>query len=315
MEHHGCGRVRSSSACRRAASIGFRSSSSPTTRGTGIVNTLFDGYAPWHGADPGRTNGAMVADREGVATPYALFHLQERGVIFVPAGTAVYEGMVVGEYSRDNDLDVNVCREKKLTNMRATGHDEAALIPPRADGPRGRPRVDRRGRARRGDAGAPSASASGSCGARSAARAAQRAHPAGPPPRETEPASGLVVNSARAHPARSASRKVAAAPPKRPLGHTRCPLQTEQRPYEVRLLSRSPADRHGRAEGDEHRLASGRGHPRRPREDERPQGLHGLADRPLGLGQVDDRRRPREARSGSAASAPTSSTATTSATA
>src|SRR5436190_864035 len=77
----------------------------------------------------------MVADREGVATPYALFHLQERGVLFVPAGTPVYEGMVVGEYSRDADLDVNVCREKKLSNMRAAGHDEAVrLVPHRAMG-------------------------------------------------------------------------------------------------------------------------------------------------------------------------------------
>src|SRR3989442_8009550 len=70
----------------------------------------------------------MVADREGVATPYALFHLQERGALFVPAGTPVYEGMVVGEYSRDADLDVNVCREKKLSNMRAAGHDEAVRL-------------------------------------------------------------------------------------------------------------------------------------------------------------------------------------------
>src|SRR3989442_1851695 len=77
----------------------------------------------------------MVADREGVAPPYALFPLQERGALFVPAGTPVYEGMVVGEYSRDADLDVNVCREKKLSNMRAAGHDEAVrLVPHRAMG-------------------------------------------------------------------------------------------------------------------------------------------------------------------------------------
>ena len=79
-----------------------------------------------------RVNGAMVSDRDGVATPYALFHLQERGTIFIPANTPVYEGMVVGEYSRDSDLDVNVCREKKLTNMRASGSDATiTLIPPR----------------------------------------------------------------------------------------------------------------------------------------------------------------------------------------
>src|SRR5207249_2829197 len=104
-------------------------------RGSGTLNALFNGYAPWHGPIAGRTNGAMVADRQGVATPYALFHLQERGILFVPAGTAVYEGMVVGEYSRDADLDVNVCREKKLTNMRASGHDEAVrLVPHRTMG-------------------------------------------------------------------------------------------------------------------------------------------------------------------------------------
>src|SRR2546430_14602457 len=72
----------------------------------------------------------MVAARQGVATPYALFPLQERGALFVPAGTPVYEGMVVGEYSRDADLDVNVCREKKLSNMRASGHDEAVRLAP-----------------------------------------------------------------------------------------------------------------------------------------------------------------------------------------
>ena len=72
----------------------------------------------------------MVSDREGVTTPYALFHLEERGRLFLPSGTPVYEGMVVGEYSRDVDLDVNVCREKKLTNIRASGHDEAVRLSP-----------------------------------------------------------------------------------------------------------------------------------------------------------------------------------------
>ncbi len=121
MEHVGGGRVRIEYGVPSRGLIGFRS--------------LFNGYEPWHGPIPARTNGAMVADREGVATPYALFHLQERGVLFVPAGTPVYEGMVVGEYSRDADLDVNVCREKKLSNMRAAGHDEAVrLVPHRAMG-------------------------------------------------------------------------------------------------------------------------------------------------------------------------------------
>src|SRR5581483_686113 len=110
--------------------IGFRSLFLTATRGSGTLNTLFNAWAPWHGPILGRTNGAMVADREGTATPYALFHSQERGVLVTPAGTPVYEGMIVGEYSRDVDLDVNVCREKKLTNMRASGHDEAVRLVP-----------------------------------------------------------------------------------------------------------------------------------------------------------------------------------------
>ncbi len=110
--------------------IGFRSHFLTDTRGTGIMNALFNGYAPWQGAIPNRINGALVADREGPATPYSLFHLQERGVFFIPAGTPVYEGMVVGENSGGNDLDVNVCREKKLTNVRAAGRDEAVRLVP-----------------------------------------------------------------------------------------------------------------------------------------------------------------------------------------
>ena len=110
--------------------IGFRSRFLTDTRGTGIMNTLFNGYAPWHGSIQNRINGALVADREGSATPYSLFHLQARGVFFIPAGTRVYEGMVVGENSRDKDLDVNVSREKKLTNVRASGRDEAVRLVP-----------------------------------------------------------------------------------------------------------------------------------------------------------------------------------------
>ncbi|TMA35820.1 MAG: translational GTPase TypA [Deltaproteobacteria bacterium] len=135
MDHLGGGRVRIEYVVPSRGLIGFRSLFLTDTRGSGTINALFNGYAPWHGPIAGRTNGAMVADRQGVATPYALFHLQERGILFVPAGTPVYEGMVVGEYSRDADLDVNVCREKKLTNMRASGHDEAVrLVPHRTMG-------------------------------------------------------------------------------------------------------------------------------------------------------------------------------------
>ena len=130
MVHGGSGRVRLEFSVPSRGLIGFRSRFLTDTRGTGIMNALFDGWAPWHGPIQARSNGAMVADREGVATPYAVFHMQERGVLFIAPGTRVYEGMVVGEYSRDNDLNVNICREKKLTNIRAAGRDENILITP-----------------------------------------------------------------------------------------------------------------------------------------------------------------------------------------
>jgi GTP-binding protein len=130
MAPAGTGRVRLEFSVPSRGLIGFRSRFLTDTRGTGIMNALFDGWAPWHGPIQARSNGAMVADREGPATPYAVFHLQERGVLFVAPGTRVYEGMVVGEYSRDVDLNVNICREKKLTNIRAAGRDENILITP-----------------------------------------------------------------------------------------------------------------------------------------------------------------------------------------
>jgi GTP-binding protein len=130
MVHGGSGRVRLEFSVPSRGLIGFRSRFLTDTRGTGIANALFNGWAPWHGAIHSRANGAMVADREGMTTPYAVFHLQERGTLFIAPGTNVYEGMVVGEYSRDNDLNVNICREKKLTNIRAAGRDENILITP-----------------------------------------------------------------------------------------------------------------------------------------------------------------------------------------
>ena len=112
--------------------IGFRSQFLTDTRGTGLANQIFDGYEPWMGAMSKRPTGALVADRKGTATPYALYHLQPRGVLLVTEGTQVYEGMIVGENSREVDLDVNVTKEKKLTNIRASGSDEAIkLIPPK----------------------------------------------------------------------------------------------------------------------------------------------------------------------------------------
>jgi GTP-binding protein len=96
------------------------------------MNHLFSGWEPWHGAIPSRTTGALVADRAGAATAYAISNLQERGEIFIEPGEKVYEGMIVGENARINDLDVNVTKEKKQTNMRASTADEAVrLIPPR----------------------------------------------------------------------------------------------------------------------------------------------------------------------------------------
>lgn len=135
MEHTGSGRVRLEFSVPSRGLIGFRSHFLTDTRGTGIINALFNGYAPWQGNIQNRVNGALVSDREGTAVPYALFHLQERGILFLPPGTPVYEGMVVGEYSRNRDLDVNASREKKLTNMRASGRDEnIQLSPPRLMG-------------------------------------------------------------------------------------------------------------------------------------------------------------------------------------
>ncbi len=130
MVHSGSGRVRLEFSVPSRGLIGFRSHFLTQTRGTGIMNALFDGWGPWQGPIQARTNAAMVADREGVATPYAVFHLQERGILFVPPGSRVYEGMVVGEYSRENDLNVNICKEKKLTNIRAAGRDENIIISP-----------------------------------------------------------------------------------------------------------------------------------------------------------------------------------------
>ncbi len=130
MSHGGSGRVRIEFSVPSRGLIGFRSRFLNETRGTGIMNALFDGWADWHGPIQSRTNGALVADREGVATPYAIFHMQERGTLFIPSGTMVYEGMVIGEYARDSELNVNVCREKKLTNVRASGRDEAVVLTP-----------------------------------------------------------------------------------------------------------------------------------------------------------------------------------------
>ena len=132
MVNHGSGRVRLEFRLPSRGLIGFRTEFLTDTRGTGLMNHLFDGHEPWQGDIPHRPTGALVADRPGCATGYAIAHLQPRGELFVSPTDEVYEGMIVGEHSRENDMDVNATKEKKLTNMRAST-DEATvqLVPPR----------------------------------------------------------------------------------------------------------------------------------------------------------------------------------------
>ena len=132
MVNHGSGRVRLDFRIPARGLIGFRSQFLTETKGTGIMNHLFAGWEPWHGAIAARATGALVADRAGVATAFAIWNLQERGEIFIEPALPVYEGMIIGENARASDMDVNVTKEKKQTNMRASSADEAVrLIPPR----------------------------------------------------------------------------------------------------------------------------------------------------------------------------------------
>ncbi len=132
MVNNGSGRVRLEFKVPARGLIGFRSQFLTDTKGTGIMNHIFAGWEPWAGPIPARPTGALVADRTGVATAFAISNLQDRGEIFIDPATEVYEGMIIGENSRQNDLDVNVTKEKKQTNMRSSGADEAVrLIPPR----------------------------------------------------------------------------------------------------------------------------------------------------------------------------------------
>ncbi|MCA1595526.1 MAG: translational GTPase TypA, partial [Chloroflexi bacterium] len=132
MVNHGAGRVRMEFEIPSRGLIGFRSEFLTNTKGTGLFNTLFLRYSPWQGPLPRRLSGALVADREGTTTAYALYNVQERGLLFVGPGTSVYEGMVIGENARADDLNVNVCKEKKQTNMRASNEDQTVkLVPPR----------------------------------------------------------------------------------------------------------------------------------------------------------------------------------------
>ena len=135
MVSHGSGRTRLEFRIPARGLIGFRSQFLTETRGTGIMNHIFHGWEPWHGPIGSRQNGALVSDRQGKSTANAIAALQERGEIFIDPTTEVYEGMIIGENARENDLDVNICKEKKQTNMRASSADEAIrLIPPRKMG-------------------------------------------------------------------------------------------------------------------------------------------------------------------------------------
>src|SRR6476661_7136065 len=132
MINHGSGRVRLEFHIPSRGLIGLRSEILTDSRGTAIMNSLFHGYIDWQGEIPTRPTGSLVADRPGKATGHAIFNLQERGEIFVTPGLEVYQGMIIGENARDNDLDVNIVKEKKLTNMRASTADEAIrIIPPK----------------------------------------------------------------------------------------------------------------------------------------------------------------------------------------
>ncbi|MEO7744870.1 MAG: translational GTPase TypA, partial [Actinomycetota bacterium] len=131
MTNHGTGWVRMEFLVPSRGLIGFRTEFLTETRGTGIAHQVFEKYEPWFGELRTRPSGSMVADRTGVATGYAMANLQERGTMFLDPTTEVYEGMVVGENSRADDMDVNICREKKMTNVRSNADELERLVPAR----------------------------------------------------------------------------------------------------------------------------------------------------------------------------------------
>jgi len=130
LVNHGSGRVRLEFSIPARGLIGYRDEFLTDTKGTGIMNSSFSGYDEYRGDFPSRFTGSIVSDREGVGVPYALFNLEPRGRLFITQGEPVYEGMIVGEHNRDNDINVNPCKEKKLTNMRASGKDEHVILTP-----------------------------------------------------------------------------------------------------------------------------------------------------------------------------------------
>ena len=130
MVNHENGRVRMEFSVPSRALIGYRDEFLTDTRGTGIMNSYLSGYEPYRGDFPMRFSGSLVADRQGEAVPYALFNLEPRGVLIVAPGDPVYEGMIIGEHNREDDLNVNPCKTKKLTNIRAAGKDDAVVLSP-----------------------------------------------------------------------------------------------------------------------------------------------------------------------------------------
>jgi GTP-binding protein len=130
LVNHGSGRVRIEFSIPSRGLIGYRNEFLTDTKGTGIMNSYLQGYEEYRGDFPARVTGSLVSDRQGDTTGYALFNLEPRGVLFVNPGESVYEGMVVGEHNRDNDLNVNACKPKKLSNMRASSKDEAVILTP-----------------------------------------------------------------------------------------------------------------------------------------------------------------------------------------
>ncbi len=128
--NHGTGRVRLEFSIPSRGLIGYRSQFLTDTRGMGIMNALFSGYEEYRGDFPSRTTGSLVSDRAGDSVAYGLFHLEPRGQLFITPGEKVYEGMIIGEHSRSNDLNVNPCKQKKLSNMRAAGKDENIILAP-----------------------------------------------------------------------------------------------------------------------------------------------------------------------------------------
>jgi len=124
------GRIRAEFSIPSRSLIGYRDEFLTDTKGTGIMNTLFYGYEEFRGDFQSRFSGSIVSDRQGNAVAYALYHLEPRGLLFITPGEPVYEGMIVGEHNKDNDINVNPCKEKKLTNMRAAGKDENTVCSP-----------------------------------------------------------------------------------------------------------------------------------------------------------------------------------------